>query len=229
MNNLRTTTTTAKATVRRRSPAQRASVSTASPRSERLRRIAWTRISYARSHPLRQLVLKGSAPCWQDSLRRQKHAAHAARTGQKMPFSCRAVTRTVEVQRIGQYFERVQDPSTHVGWTSAFGKDALPQASSPSCESLKEPDRICTRDNPRHCVLGAPTTPFADRCEHGHPRASGERRRYGKCAVVGSGGSLLGRGCGDEISRHDMIIRINEPVLEGFEADVGYLSMFNCR
>ena len=157
------------------------------------------------------------------------HAADAARAGQKMPLSCRAITRTVEVQRIGQYFERAQDPSTHVGWTSAFGKDAPPQASSPSCESLKAPDRNCTWDNPRHCVLGVPTTPFADRCEHRYPRTSGERRRYGKCAVVGSGGSLLGRGCGDEISRHDMIIRINGPVLEGFETDVGYLSVFNCR
>ena len=146
-----------------------------------------------------------------------------------MPLSCRAITRTVEVQRIGQYFERAQDPSTHVGWTSAFGKEAPPQASSPSCESLKARDRICARDNPRHCVLGVPTTPFADRCEHRYPRTSGERRRYGKCAVVGSGGSLLGRGCGDEISRHDMIIRINGPVLEGFETDVGYLSVFNCR
>ena len=44
----------------------------------------------------------------------------------------------------------------------------------------------------------------------------------GRCAVVGSGGSLLGSRCGSEIDAHDTIFRINLPMLEPrFAPDVG--------
>ena len=123
-----------------------------------------------------------------------------------MPGTCSDVTRTIDVRRIGKAFERENPANGH----SCIAAD------------LKAKGRNCSRDRVEQCVLGAVTTPFADHCRAGNnPQASGERRRYGTCAVVGSGGSLLGTGCGGEINRHDMIIRINEPVLDGFEADVG--------
>ena len=123
-----------------------------------------------------------------------------------MPGTCSDVTRTIDVRRIGKAFERKNPANGH----SCIAAD------------LKAKGRNCSRDRVEQCVLGAVTTPFADHCRAGNnPQASGERRRYGTCAVVGSGGSLLGTGCGGEINRHDMIIRINEPVLDGFEADVG--------
>ena len=44
----------------------------------------------------------------------------------------------------------------------------------------------------------------------------------GRCAVVGSGGSLLGSRCGSEIDAQDTIFRINLPMLEPrFAPDVG--------
>ena len=42
-----------------------------------------------------------------------------------------------------------------------------------------------------------------------------------KCAVVSSGGVLLGSGCGSDIDGYDHVFRINCPVTRGFEADVG--------
>ena len=48
------------------------------------------------------------------------------------------------------------------------------------------------------------------------------RTRPSKCAVVGSSGILRDAHCGREIDgAHDVIIRINSPVVRGFEADVG--------
>ena len=41
------------------------------------------------------------------------------------------------------------------------------------------------------------------------------------CAVVGSSSSLLGHGSGELIDGHDQVIRINVPVISGFEDDVG--------
>jgi hypothetical protein len=45
-----------------------------------------------------------------------------------------------------------------------------------------------------------------------------------KCAVVGSGGVLKGRGCGPRIDEADVVFRANDPPLVGFEADVGHRS-----
>ncbi|XP_078694712.1 CMP-N-acetylneuraminate-poly-alpha-2,8-sialyltransferase-like isoform X2 [Branchiostoma floridae x Branchiostoma belcheri] len=44
---------------------------------------------------------------------------------------------------------------------------------------------------------------------------------YNTCAVVGNGGVLLGSRCGAEIDSMDYVIRIDLPVLRGFEEDVG--------
>tara|TARA_B100000780_G_scaffold214770_1_gene154222 strand:+ start:120 stop:782 length:663 start_codon:yes stop_codon:yes gene_type:complete len=41
------------------------------------------------------------------------------------------------------------------------------------------------------------------------------------CAVVGSSSSLLGHRSGELIDGHDQVIRINMPVISGFEDDVG--------
>ena len=125
-----------------------------------------------------------------------------------MPYACRNVTRSIEVRRIGNKVERKRSASTA------------------ECAELLSSGRRCNRAEPGQCALGLLTTPLADRCmQHQKIMASGERRRYSTCAVVGSGGSLHGSGCGNDINRHDMIIRMNEPVLAGFEADVGNRSM----
>ncbi|XP_066278550.1 alpha-2,8-sialyltransferase 8B-like [Branchiostoma lanceolatum] len=44
---------------------------------------------------------------------------------------------------------------------------------------------------------------------------------YSTCAVVGNSGVLLGSGCGAEIDSMDYVIRMDLPVLRGFEKDVG--------
>ncbi|XP_078697257.1 alpha-N-acetylneuraminate alpha-2,8-sialyltransferase ST8SIA3-like isoform X1 [Branchiostoma floridae x Branchiostoma belcheri] len=44
---------------------------------------------------------------------------------------------------------------------------------------------------------------------------------YNACAVVGNSGVLLGSRCGAEIDSMDYVIRIDLPVLRGFEEDVG--------
>jgi len=41
------------------------------------------------------------------------------------------------------------------------------------------------------------------------------------CAVVGNSGVLLGRGHGPDIDRHDVVLRVNSPPLDGHIADVG--------
>ena len=46
-------------------------------------------------------------------------------------------------------------------------------------------------------------------------------RRFGTCAIVGSGGALKGAGLGEEIDRHGAVIRFNENKVEGYERDVG--------
>ncbi|KAI8480491.1 hypothetical protein Bbelb_417760 [Branchiostoma belcheri] len=44
---------------------------------------------------------------------------------------------------------------------------------------------------------------------------------YNTCAVIGNSGVLLGSGCGKEIDSMDYVIRIDLPVISGFEKDVG--------
>ena len=43
-----------------------------------------------------------------------------------------------------------------------------------------------------------------------------------RVAVVGSSGTLLYRGNGPRIEEHDVIIRVNGPILSGYEKDVGH-------
>ena len=43
-------------------------------------------------------------------------------------------------------------------------------------------------------------------------------------AVVGSSGSLLFRGFGSEIDEHDVVVRVNGAVTEGYEHDCGRAS-----
>ena len=42
-----------------------------------------------------------------------------------------------------------------------------------------------------------------------------------KVCIVGSADSLIGKGLGEKIDNHDMIVRINQPHISGFEKDVG--------
>mgnify|MGYP006142941339 CR=1 FL=1 len=48
-----------------------------------------------------------------------------------------------------------------------------------------------------------------------------------RIAVIGSSGNLLHRGRGSEIDSHDIVMRVNGPVLDGYEDDVG--SRVCCR
>lgn len=49
----------------------------------------------------------------------------------------------------------------------------------------------------------------------------GPQTRMGSCAVVGSAGHLRNSGLGQEIDRHDSILRINTAPTLGYERDVG--------
>ena len=49
----------------------------------------------------------------------------------------------------------------------------------------------------------------------------GSERKFLSCAVVGSGGKLLGSGLGGEIDAHDFVVRHNNAPTAGFEGDVG--------
>ncbi|XP_019617628.1 PREDICTED: alpha-2,8-sialyltransferase 8B-like [Branchiostoma belcheri] len=44
---------------------------------------------------------------------------------------------------------------------------------------------------------------------------------YSTCAVVGNSGVLLGSHCGNEIDSRDYVIRMDIPVVKGYESDVG--------
>lgn len=46
-------------------------------------------------------------------------------------------------------------------------------------------------------------------------------RSFGSCALVGSGGSLKGRGIGDQIDQHDTVIRVNRVPSELYFSDLG--------
>eukprot|EP00505_MAST-04D_sp_SCG-Rhode-Island_P002947 Stramenopile-MAST_4_protein_2947 len=50
--------------------------------------------------------------------------------------------------------------------------------------------------------------------------------KYSRCAIVGSGGSLVGSNCGTEIDHHDATFRINAAPTQGFEKDVGSFTTF---
>ncbi|XP_019616287.1 PREDICTED: alpha-2,8-sialyltransferase 8B-like [Branchiostoma belcheri] len=50
---------------------------------------------------------------------------------------------------------------------------------------------------------------------------SGTIGHYNTCAVVGNSGVWLGSHCGNEIDSRDYVIRMNMPVVKGYENDVG--------
>ena len=59
---------------------------------------------------------------------------------------------------------------------------------------------------------------LVNRSHFNHPLL---RQRWNRCAVVGSSGRLLKTKFGQEIDRHDVIVRINYPPTSGYEKHVG--------
>ena len=95
----------------------------------------------------------------------------------------------------------------------------------PMSVELPSWDRGCDLNDERfgkRCPALLPATPLRQPTSHNRDHAFGERLRYGTCAVVGSGGSLLGSACGAEIDAHEMVVRTNAPRTdEPYAADVG--------
>ncbi|PKA67174.1 hypothetical protein AXF42_Ash004666 [Apostasia shenzhenica] len=54
-----------------------------------------------------------------------------------------------------------------------------------------------------------------------HYGLSDSRQRYASCAVVGNSGILLKRNYGDLIDGHDLVIRLNNAQIEGYNRNVG--------
>ncbi|XP_066284214.1 alpha-2,8-sialyltransferase 8B-like [Branchiostoma lanceolatum] len=82
----------------------------------------------------------------------------------------------------------------------------------PSVHLMKR--KLAVQDKTVRCKEKVPNV----HCRTDHSTSIGH---YNTCAVVGNSGILLGSRCGAEIDSKDYVIRIDIPVVRGYEKDVG--------
>ena len=100
-----------------------------------------------------------------------------------------------------------------------YGNEGVCAARSSSSCDLAKPDAFLTR-----CPAQLPARPLFAGASYGArtPHELEYRLVSGRCAIVGSGGSLLGSGCGAQIDAHDAIFRANVPLMnDEYAPDVG--------
>ena len=122
-------------------------------------------------------------------------------------YQCKDITRSIRPRR-------VHDRSGTCS-TATDSERGLTGWSREACD-LARPDFA------QACPVGLPATPLLQPTTHRGDHPFGERPHFATCALVGSGGSLLGSRCGEHIDQHEYVLRANAPVLTPLYAlDVG--------
>ncbi|MGG5818792.1 glycosyltransferase family 29 protein [Falsiroseomonas sp. HW251] len=99
---------------------------------------------------------------------------------------------------------------------------ALPGQPAPAHAMLRSLRRFARRGEADAASLCGVIARFlAPIAEAGLPAPIRRLAEAGRVAIVGNGPVLLGRGAGGEIDGHDLVVRLNYPVLSGHEADTG--------
>lgn len=122
-------------------------------------------------------------------------------------YQCHEVTRTITPRR-------VHDRSGACS-TSTASERGLTGWSRDACD-------LARSDFAQVCPAMLPATPLLQPTSHNGDHPFGQRPRYSTCALVGSGGSLLGSRCGERIDAHEFVLRVNAPLLTPqYAPDVG--------
>jgi hypothetical protein len=115
---------------------------------------------------------------------------------------------------------------------------ALPSNKTPANISHKTPANISPEVNEPSPEVPPEIPPKSTKesvaiIEHGECKKLAQFNLHGShdCAIVGSSGILKGKNHGDEINKHDIIIRMNMGPVVGYEDDVGNrtdIRIINC-